>query len=260
MRRSLSSFFAAAALLVVASAAATPRDNEALAFSQAAIGRNVGDWTFVDHTGRTVKMSDFRGKPVVVNFIYTGCFQVCPTTTQFLKRAVAAAGDALGRGSFRVVSIGFNQPADSPEALAAFARQQGVDHPNWSLLAPRDRDVPALLAEFGMRVERNAGGFDHLIQASIVAADGRIYRQVYGDSFELPQFVAPLRELLSGQAAQALTLENVWTKVKLYCTVYDPTSGKYKLDYSLFMELFAGLTFLGAVAAFVLREFRRAEH
>jgi hypothetical protein len=42
--------------------------------------------------------------------------------------------------------------------------------------------------------------------------------------------------------------------------VYDPTSGKYKLDYSLFMELFAGLTFLGAVAAFVLREFRRAEH
>ena len=96
-----------------------------------------------------------------------------------------------------------------------------------------------------------------MIQATIVDAEGRIYRQVYGDAFDLPMFIGPLKELLSGQARQTLSVENVWLKVKLYCTVYDPASGKYKFNYSLFVELFAGITFLGALGAFALRELRR---
>ena len=98
-------------------------------------------------------------------------------------------------GAFRVVSIGFNQPFDTPEALAAFALRQGVDQADWLFVAPRTVDVDALLAEFGLSVERSAGGFDHLVQATIVGADGRIHRQVYGNAFELPMFVGPLKEL-----------------------------------------------------------------
>lgn len=247
------------ALLSGVPAAANTADEleRAVRVSQAAIGRSVDDWAFVDRAGRPVRMSDYRGKPLVVSFIYTGCFQVCPATTQFLRRAVQEARAALGPGSFRVISIGFNQPFDAPEALAAFARRQGIDLAEWEFLAPRTADVEPLLAEFGLTVKQTPSGFDHLIQATIVDADGVIYRQVYGDAFELPMFVGPLKELLSGQATRQLTVGNVWTKVKLYCTVYDPASGRYRLNYSLFFELFAGITFLGAVAVFVLRELRR---
>jgi len=247
-----------AVLFCSTAAANTPDELErAVRTSQAAIGRSVSDWPFVDRAGRPVRMSDYRGKPLVVSFIYTGCFQVCPATTQFLRRAVLEARAALGPGSFRVISIGFNQPFDAPEALAAFARQQGIDLAEWEFLAPRTTEVEPLLAEFGLTVKQTPAGFDHLIQATIVDAEGVIYRQVYGDAFELPMFVGPLKELLSGQATRQLTLENVWTKVKLYCTVYDPASGRYRLNYSLFFELFAGITFLGAVAVVVLRELRR---
>lgn len=261
MRRSfLDSGVLALALLAPSIDAATAPDHrmeQAVRTSQAAIGRSVGDWSFTDHTGRPVRATDFRGKPLVVSFVYTGCFQVCPATTQFLKRAVQSAGDALGDGTFRVLSIGFNQPFDTPEALAAFARRQGVDRADWSFVAPREADVAPLLAEFGLTVEATAAGFDHLIQATIVDAHGRIYRQVYGDAFDLPMFVGPLKELLSGQAAQAVSIEGIWRKVKLYCTVYDPASGRYRVNYSLFVELFAGLTFLGALGTFALRELRR---
>ena len=68
--------------------------------------------------------------------------------------------------------------------------------------------------------------------------------------------VQPLKELLSGQASRELTLENVWEKVKLYCTVYDPNSGGYRVNYGLFFEIFAGLTTLGAMAWFVVRGLR----
>lgn len=247
------------AVLFCAPAAANTPDalERAVRISQSAIGRSVSDWPFVDRTGRAVRMSDYRGKPLVVSFIYTGCFQVCPATTQFLRRAVQEARAALGPGRFRVISIGFNQPFDGPEALAAFARQQGIELAEWEFLAPRVTDVEPLLAEFGLAVKQTPSGFDHLIQATIVDPDGVIYRQVYGDAFELPMFVGPLKELLSGQATRRFTLENVWTQVRLYCTVYDPASGRYRLNYSLFFELFAGITFLGAVAVFALRELRR---
>jgi protein SCO1/2 len=259
--------FACSALLAVALAAAGAASaqasrgelEQAVRTSQAAIGRTVGDWQFTDHRGRTLSAADLRGRPWVASFIYTGCFQVCPATTRFLKDAVKSASDALGPGRFRVVSIGFNQPFDTPEALAAFARQQGIAADDWIFVAPRAEDVGKILAQFGLTVKSTPAGFDHLIQATVVDADNRIYRQVYGDAFELPMFVGPLKELLSGQAAQAVSLENVWLKVKLYCTVYDPASGRYRFDYSLFFELFAGITFLGGLLWFLVRQLRRQQ-
>jgi protein SCO1/2 len=254
----LAPFVLTALLAALPACASAPSAAEqAVRTSQAAIGRTASNWRLTDHRGRPLRMDELRGKPLVVSFVYTGCFQVCPATTQFLKRAVQSARDALGRDAFHVLTIGFNQPFDTPEALAAFARQQGADVDGWLFAAPREADVEALLKEFGLTVQATAAGFDHLIQASIVDADGRIYRQVYGDAVELPMFIGPLKELLSGQAAEQVSIENIWLKVKLYCTVYDPTSGRYKLNYSLFVELFAGITFLGALAAFALRELRR---
>lgn len=249
---------ALAAVVIPAAQAQQPDYEKALRDSQAAIGREVGEYRFRDSRMREVRLADFRGKPLVVSFIYTGCFQACPVTTQFLAKAVTQTREALGPDSFNVVSIGFNQPFDGPEAMSSFARQNRIADPRWSFLSPEPRAVEALTREFGFSYNATPKGFDHLTQATIVDANGIIYRQVYGESFELPMLVGPLKELLSGEASRQLTIENVWTKVRLYCTVYDPVGGGYRLNYSLFVEIFAGVTFLGAVAWFVVREFRRA--
>jgi protein SCO1 len=227
MRRCWDELLVACFALLTGVATAQPaREEAAVRTSQAAIGRDAGGWEVLDQNGRILRFDELHDKPLVVSFIYTGCFQVCPASTQFLKRAVGEARRALGPGSFRVVSIGFNQPFDGPEALADFARRQHIDDPQWLFVAPRDRR-------------------------------GVIVRQVYGDAFDLPLFIEPLKQLVAGQAASALSVENVWTKVRLYCTVYDPYSGKYRLDYSLFFELFAGITTLGAMGWFLLRSLRR---
>lgn len=245
--------------LLAAAQSGPPSDvRRAFETSQAAIGNPIGDFELRDASGKTVRLSDYRGKPLLVSFIYTGCFQVCPTTTRFLFEAVGVARKALGDGRFKVVSIGFNQPFDDPVAMASFAKQVGISDPDWAFLSPAPKDVEALTRRFGFTYEATSGGFDHLLQVSIVSADGVLYRQVYGENFDMPMLVQPLKELLSGQASQQLTLANVWDKVILYCTVYDPHSGGYRVNYSLFFEIFAGLTTLGAIAWVVLRELRRS--
>jgi len=230
----------------------------ALEHSQAAIGRPVGDFVFRDSTGRTVRLSDYRGRPLLVSFVYTGCFEVCPTATQFLSRAVRTARDALGDDRFAVVSVGFNQPFDTPIAMADFAKQSGIRDARWAFLSPDPQKLQALTENFGFSYEATPKGFDHVIQVSIVDADGVIYRQVYGAEFDLQMLVQPLKELLTGQASKAVTIENLWEKVKLYCTVYDPLSGGYRVNYSLFFEIFAGLTTLAMIFWVVIREYRRA--
>ena len=230
---------------------------EALSASQAAIGTTVGDHVLTSSDGRTIRMASFRGKPLVVSFVYTGCFQVCPTTTKFLGEAVGAARKALGDDSFHVLTIGFNLPFDSPGAMRAFAGKQGVGDARWTFATPSPDSLDQLARELGFQWVPTAGGFDHLTQATIVDRDGRVFSQIYGDSFELPMFVAPLRELVLGEPAPRGDVAAFLERVRVLCTVYDPRSGRYGLNYALFVELFTGASIVIATIWYLLAASRR---
>ena len=249
---------AIAALFACSGLVAAPLDAErALRTSQAAVGRPIGDYTLAASDGRQVRLSGYRGKPLLVNFVYTGCSQVCPTAVQFLARAVRQARDTLGPDAFNVATIGFNQPFDSPQAMHAFARQHGLGTDHWDFLSPAQSDVPALTRDFGFVFEPTAGGFDHLTQLTVVDGEGRVVRQIYGESFELPMLVLPLREMIAGSPLTQPTLGTLLDRVRILCTVYDPASGRYRLNYGLFIEILAGLSVIGGVAAYLLKEWRR---
>ena len=230
---------------------------EALRLSQAAIGRQLGEYSFRDSSGREVRLAQLRGRPLVVNFVYTGCFQICPAATKFLAQSVGEAERVLGPGKFGVATIGFNLPFDTPQAMKQFARKQGIDASTWLFLTPEAETLPRLLAEFGFTYEQTTAGFDHVLQASIVDADGRIYRQLYGESFAAPQFVGPLVELVSRAPRPAGDLAALLEEVRLLCTVYDPAAGRYRVNYAIVIELFVGASiFLIGIPALVI-EWRR---
>lgn len=232
-----------------------PRD--AVATSQAAIGRQVGDYALTASDGRAIRVSDFRGKPLVVSFIYTGCFQVCPTTTKFLGEAVGEARRAVGDDGFNVLTIGFNLPFDSPTAMREFALKQGLGDARWTFATPSPDTLDALARDMGFQWAPTAAGFDHLTQATILDRDGRVFRQVYGDSFELPMFVAPLRELVLGDPAPKNDVAGWIERVRILCTVYDPRAGRYRLNYALFVELFTGSTIVIATIWYLIAASRR---
>jgi protein SCO1/2 len=227
----------------------------ALRSSQAAVGRAIGDYTLQDREGRAVRLSSYRGKPLLVSFIYTGCFQVCPTTTRALQLAVSVARDALGDGRFNVISIGFNQPADSPQALKSFAAQYGINSPNWEFLSPPAAIVPDLARDFGFGFVATAAGFDHLLQVSVVDAEGRIYRQIYGEDYSADYLTEPLKQLITGApVADATNLSAILEQVRILCSVYDPRTGKYRVSYGLVLEIAGGATFLLWIVWFFLNE------
>ena len=89
-------------------------------------------------------------------------------------------------------------------------------------------------------------------------AGGVIYRHVYGVDIEPQPFVEPLKELVFETPRDAGLAEHWVDKFLLFCTVYDPNSGRYRFDYSIAMTIFVGVLCLGAIATFILNEWKRA--
>jgi protein SCO1/2 len=262
MRRCAEAVLLTVALLTTGLARAdVPKLDEAAALraGEAAIGRTVPDVVLADRHGRAVRLADYRGKPLLVSFIYTGCFQACPTQTRALQDAVKGLERMLGEHQFNVVSIGFNQPFDDPDAMRAFAKQHRIDASNWEFLSPRRNAVDALTQAFGFSYVATPAGFDHVLGVTVVDARGRIHAQVWGDRLRADQLGRPLRELLLDAplpATASSTLAALVERVRILCTVYDPDTGEYRTDWKLILELIGGALFFGTVAIYLLADWR----
>lgn len=224
--------------------------------SQAAVGRDIGNHRLQGTGGRTVQLSEYRGKPLLVSFIYTGCFQTCPTDTLQIANAVNAVQDLLGPDVVKVASIGFNVPFDTPDAVAAFARQQGSATRGWDFLTPSMDTVGALTRDFGFSYIATPKGFDHVTQLTVVDREGKIYRQLYGDGLNPQAIVAALRDIDNGTIPVATGWAGLEARFRLLCTVYDSETGSYRSDYSLIVGILTGMSILGSVAWWLGREWR----
>lgn len=231
----------------------------AVAISQAAVGESLQNLEFHDRQGRPVQLADYLGKPLLISMIFTSCHHVCPMITQHLATAVRSARDVLGEDSFQVLTIGFDTPVDTPDAMRIFAARQGVDDADWAFLSGTPETMAALVDNIGFVYFPSPRGFDHVNQVTLVDRDGVIYRQVYGAAFELPWLVEPLKELVYNRPRPGdHPGAGLINRIKLFCTVYDPNTGRYKFDYSLFVGIAVGAAIVLAILLWLLIEFRRA--
>jgi protein SCO1/2 len=225
----------------------------AIQYSQAAIGRQLGELAFVDQDDHAVRIADYRGKPLVVNLVYTNCGEVCPMVMESLSRAVGVAQEALGRDNFAVVTVGFDAARDTPARMKAFAAAHAIDLPNWRFLSADKETAARLAGDLGFIYYASARGFDHLAQITVVDRDGRIYRQVYGADFKAPVLVEPLKDLVFGRGAAVTGIDSLVDRIRLFCTIYDPGRDRYRFSYAIFVSIIGGGLSLGAVGFVLVR-------
>lgn len=228
----------------------------ALKASQAVIGRPLPDLALTDHAGRRITLAQFRGRPLVISPIYTSCYGICPTTTTHLRDVARIAAGVIGDSAFNVLTVGFDTAHDTPERMRAYATERGIDSPRWVFGSADAATMAQLTSAIGFTYVPAGGGFNHVVQATVVDPEGRVYRQVYGQQFETPLLVDALKRLVTGQRATEATLPAIIDTVRLICTTFDPRSGRYRFDYSLILSIVIGVVCFAAVAAFIWRSWR----
>jgi protein SCO1/2 len=219
----------------------SPYDPQAaVKYSQAAVGNRLSHHQLINRSGKPITLDHFDGAPLIVNMIYTACADFCPTVVENLRAAVDAGKEIIGDNRFNIVSVGFDPRGDTPARMRAFATTHGIHEDNWYFLSADEETLKKLAAELGFIYFPSFNGFDHIAQTSVIDLEGRVFQQVYGVNFDPPAVIEPLKQLLSGQSAASSSLSDVVERIKLFCTFYDPTAGRYELDYSIVISLVIG--------------------
>jgi hypothetical protein len=160
----------------------------------------------------------------------------------------AIARNALGQDSFTVLTVGFDQPVDTPAADGEL--RTALRHQRSGLALPQQpgqETITALMDRVGFLYQPSPRGYDHTVQVTILDRDGRVWRQVYGEIFPTPQLVEPLKDLVFNRpVSETGLLGQLGDRVRLFCTVYDAQGDRYIFDYSLFAGIFIGVLVLGS--------------
>ena len=214
---------------------------------------------FFSCVGGSVHFCNFvrnLGKPLVISLIYTSCYHICPTTTRHLAEVIERAQSVLGEDSFAVITVGFDAARDTPQAMKDFASEQKVAAVHWDFLSSDAQTIAAFSRDLGFQFRPTGGGFDHLLQTTILDADGVVRRQVYGMDYDTPILIEPIKRLIFGEKLSEGFFERMTNKFRLFCTVYDPAADRYRFNYSILVGLAMGAA-MGIFFIFLLvREWR----
>lgn len=159
------------------------------------IGEQLPVFTLLDQEGRTVSAGRFRGKRVVLNFIFTRCpiATMCPAATQRMAQLQQAAR-AAGAQDFELVSVSLDPEYDTPGVLRDYAEARGLDTSNWSFLTGPDAAVRSLLAQLGVIREFEGATIKHTLATVLIDEQGRIIHRADGSVWPVDDFVKRLKK------------------------------------------------------------------
>ena len=133
------------------------------------------DFTLTGAGGRSVKLSDYRGKVVVLYFGYTFCPDVCPTTLAELGQAMKRLGKRAD--GVQVVMVTVDPERDTPERLAEYV---SFFNPTFVGLSGTPDQIAAAATPYGIYYQKHEGtpasGYlvDHTATITVLDREGRV--------------------------------------------------------------------------------------
>lgn len=167
--------------------------------SRLAIVRSAPDFALTTQSGKSLTMSDLKGKVLLVSFIFTTCNGSCPATTHRMAQIQAAlkSEGLLKTDRVRILSITLDPARDTPAVLKDYMRLYDVDADHWTFLTGTPDQVNKVVADWGMWAKPSANGqLDHPSRIFLVDTRGQI-REIYNLSFlKVPWVIEDVKLLL----------------------------------------------------------------
>lgn len=161
------------------------------------------DAALIDQDDRRRSLSEWRGTPVLVTFIYTRCPlpNYCPLMDRnFVTIQRSLTDDPALRGKLNLISVSFDPVFDTPAVLTAHAKTLKADTSSWTFLTGDKVTVDRLAAKFGVGVIRGADGateITHNLRTGLFAADGTLLQMYSGSDWTPRAVLSDLRAHLT---------------------------------------------------------------
>ena len=147
-----------------------------------------------DHRGVSVGLEDFRGRPVVLAFLYTSCQDVCRLTGAGLRQTVELLGDDAR--SVRLLAISVDPAGDDPAAVRRYLARYALSERMLYLTGPAEA-LPPVWGRYHLFVNtsRTAGLEAHTDALFLLDREGRQRALLHSD-FDPDELARGLRALL----------------------------------------------------------------
>ena len=172
--------------------------------SEPEIGSTVPDIELVNQDGDVVRISDYRGKALLLTFIYTRCplVEFCPRMNKHFSviEQTLEANPELYEQT-HLLSISFDPEFDTPELLKTFALQQPkvttetLSH--WEFASGTQENLRTIGFYLGLTYREEEDQIVHNLRTAFVAPDGTLAKLYLGNDWKPDEVVSDVRELLS---------------------------------------------------------------
>lgn len=168
---------------IVVIAQAKPDYAQAVQYHVPAPGDEVPDFTLLNQSDRKIGLKQYRGKVLLMTFIYTRCplADYCPRMSRnFAQIDQQLAADPKLYKDTHLLSVSFDPTYDTPKVLKSYGgaytgkySKETFDH--WEFAAPNEKELPKMEQYFDVGVTPGEKGtLQHSLATVVIGKDGRV--------------------------------------------------------------------------------------
>ena len=168
-------------------------------------GDQTPDFKLRNQDGRAIHLGEFKGKALLITFIYTRCPlpDFCPRVTRnFALVEKQLATDAALHAKTHLLCVSFDPEHDTPERLRAYAATYiGSDaksaFAHWDFAVPDKAELLEMAKFFDLGMTNEAdSSITHTLSTTLIGPDGRVVRFYPGNEWTADQLTADVRQRL----------------------------------------------------------------
>ncbi len=190
---------------IVVIAQAKPDYKPAVTYNDLEPGEAVPDFVFRNQNGRMVRLHQWRGKVLLLTFIYTRC--PLPNFCVRMSRNFAEIDKALAKdprlfAKTHLLSVSFDPKYDTPKVLRSYGGAYTGNYSketfaHWDFAAPAEQELPRVLQFFdvGATPEKD-GTITHSLSTVVIGPDGKLFKWYPGNDWTPEQALGDVRKLV----------------------------------------------------------------
>ena len=190
---------------IVVVAEGKPDYRPAVMYHVPAKGDTVPDFKLRNEDGRIIHLNQFRGKNLLITFIYTRCPlpNFCPLVTHnFAVIHQQLSADPVTKDKTHLICVSFDPEHDTPERLKAYGEEYiGSDakkaFAHWDFAVPEKPVLMEMAKYFDVGMSDAADGtITHTLSTTLIGRDGKVLKFYSGNEWTPQQVVTDVKQSL----------------------------------------------------------------
>jgi protein SCO1/2 len=161
-------------------------------------GADVPDFELVNQDGKQIKLSQYRGHPLLLTFVYTRCPlpEYCPRTSRNFSQICREVQSSFPANEKpHLLTVSFDSDYDTPAVLRDYARRymNPLSFDTWEFASGSMEEIRKITTYFGLVYRKESGQIAHSLVTALIGSDGKLMHLYLGNDWTPKDILADLR-------------------------------------------------------------------